>query len=138
MKNPCTSLTCMFSNHFISIGLYGLLTLHYFGFITPFLWDYKVVMPIGTAIWITLTIFLAMSTYATTMIDPVDDAVNSKNRNKALEYGTQVSYCHACKVDVHSSSRHCRYCDKCVLGFDHHCSWYIIPHSHLNLSMNKA
>ena len=111
------------SNHIISVGLYGLMTFHYFAFLVPFIWDYQALMPLAAVIWTLITLMLAFSTYATVTTDPVDDAVHSKDRNKALEYGIQVSYCHACKVDVHSSSRHCRYCDKCVFGFDHHCSW---------------
>lgn len=30
-------------------------------------------------------------------------------------------YCSLCKVEVSKCSKHCRVCDKCVDGFDHHC-----------------
>ena len=35
-------------------------------------------------------------------------------------------HCYLCEKDVDSSAKHCRYCDKCVRGFDHH--WYAYPH----------
>ncbi|KAG2317416.1 hypothetical protein Bca52824_020538 [Brassica carinata] len=32
-------------------------------------------------------------------------------------------YCMLCNSEVHKSSKHCRSCDKCVVGIDHHCKW---------------
>ena len=32
-------------------------------------------------------------------------------------------YCYLCEINVGLTSKHCRYCDKCVVGFDHHCVW---------------
>jgi len=31
--------------------------------------------------------------------------------------------CYLCRAYVDRSSKHCRSCNKCVLGFDHHCKW---------------
>mmetsp|Transcript_18789 Transcript_18789/g.52353 ORF Transcript_18789/g.52353 Transcript_18789/m.52353 type:complete len:388 (+) Transcript_18789:538-1701(+) len=45
------------------------------------------------------------------------------------EYGTEVKddedqyYCVLCQVHVKKQSKHCRSCDRCVDGFDHHCKW---------------
>lgn len=32
-------------------------------------------------------------------------------------------HCYLCEKSVDSSAKHCRYCDKCVKGFDHH--WFV-------------
>jgi DHHC palmitoyltransferase len=110
--------------HTVSLIMYFLFSLHLIGFVIPLLWSYEYVMPIVATSYAIITIVLSIAIYLTCTINPVDDAVYT---NAALtrtpEYGSRISYCHACKVDVHSSSRHCRYCDKCILGFDHHCVW---------------
>jgi len=35
----------------------------------------------------------------------------------------EVKYCWVCQTEVHVHSMHCKYCDKCVSHFDHHCMW---------------
>lgn len=35
----------------------------------------------------------------------------------------EVKYCWVCQTEVHVQSMHCKYCDKCVSNFDHHCMW---------------
>ena len=37
--------------------------------------------------------------------------------------GEDTCRCYLCQVHVFASSKHCRFCDKCVLRFDHHCKW---------------
>lgn len=113
------------NNHTISVIMYGVLSLHYFGLLVPLLWISQFTIPVSISTYVAVTVALGVMTYLTVNTDPVDDAVTCKELNKSPEYGVKISYCHACKVDVHSSSRHCRYCDKCVIGFDHHCSWYV-------------
>ncbi|CAM6123691.1 unnamed protein product [Calypogeia fissa] len=34
-----------------------------------------------------------------------------------------VLFCTLCNAEVRKHSKHCRSCDKCVDGFDHHCRW---------------
>uniref|UniRef100_A0A7S1MS11 Palmitoyltransferase n=1 Tax=Neobodo designis TaxID=312471 RepID=A0A7S1MS11_NEODS len=36
---------------------------------------------------------------------------------------TGASMCSYCRRWTDRSSRHCAVCDKCVIGFDHHCRW---------------
>lgn len=35
------------------------------------------------------------------------------------------TFCFLCQLHVNKGSRHCRYCDKCVDKFDHHCKWWV-------------
>eukprot|EP00250_Pteridium_aquilinum_P003737 c14036_g1_i1 orf=1-681(-) len=35
----------------------------------------------------------------------------------------EALFCTLCNVEVRKLSKHCRNCDKCVEGFDHHCRW---------------
>lgn len=35
----------------------------------------------------------------------------------------ELKYCWVCQTEVHVQSMHCKYCDKCVSHFDHHCMW---------------
>ncbi|XP_020932559.1 uncharacterized protein LOC110257285 isoform X2 [Sus scrofa] len=35
----------------------------------------------------------------------------------------QDLYCHLCETNVDPKTKHCSACNKCVLGFDHHCKW---------------
>ena len=37
--------------------------------------------------------------------------------------GPDHLWCPFCYDYMHKSSKHCRVCDKCVFGFDHHCKW---------------
>ena len=32
-------------------------------------------------------------------------------------------WCNICKAVVGPNTKHCRMCNKCIIGFDHHCEW---------------
>eukprot|EP00242_Pyramimonas_sp_CCMP2087_P004546 CAMPEP_0198206060 /NCGR_PEP_ID=MMETSP1445-20131203/9583_1 /TAXON_ID=36898 /ORGANISM="Pyramimonas sp., Strain CCMP2087" /LENGTH=471 /DNA_ID=CAMNT_0043878595 /DNA_START=717 /DNA_END=2132 /DNA_ORIENTATION=- len=46
-----------------------------------------------------------------------DDALHSQ------VMGNEVCFCVICRVSVDPRSKHCKACDKCIMGFDHHCKW---------------
>ncbi|KAL3685000.1 hypothetical protein R1sor_003022 [Riccia sorocarpa] len=35
----------------------------------------------------------------------------------------ELLFCSLCEAEIYKQSKHCRACDKCVDGFDHHCRW---------------
>ncbi|BBN00402.1 palmitoyltransferase ZDHHC1/11 [Marchantia polymorpha subsp. ruderalis] len=35
----------------------------------------------------------------------------------------ELLFCSLCEAEIFKHSKHCRACDKCVDGFDHHCRW---------------
>lgn len=45
----------------------------------------------------------------------------SPESSSNIEASPQGVYCHICRTDVYLDALHCKYCNKCVRGLDHHC-----------------
>ena len=62
-----------------------------------------------------------------------DNNNNSSNNNihDTIDDNGIIKFCWVCGIDVHESSMHCKFCNKCVENFDHHCHW-------LNTCVGKA
>lgn len=65
----------------------------------------------------------------TTWIDPIDPTLKRAliengpdARDKPSRKGDR-RFCHKCMLNSSKDSFHCRFCNKCVAGFDHHCKW---------------
>lgn len=80
-----------------------------------------------TAIYLALgttVIFLKVSTSLSDTVDP--HVFGEKVEDAALlstVHPEGVRPCYYCRVVVSSTAKHCAVCDKCVIGFDHHCRW---------------
>jgi len=73
---------------------------------------------------------LGMTTSNDSSDEKWNDSVLRSNQNKKDEDSDSeedeeedVKYCWVCQTEVHLNSMHCKYCDKCVSNFDHHCMW---------------
>ena len=44
-------------------------------------------------------------------------------RRKPFHPGQDNLFCLMCDAHCHMESKHCAECNRCVLGFDHHCKW---------------
>ena len=40
-----------------------------------------------------------------------------------LQESVDLQYCQTCNIYRFRRTKHCKYCDSCVSGFDHHCPW---------------
>lgn len=52
-----------------------------------------------------------------------DTSETHDEEQQEQEQEEEVKYCWVCQTEVHVHSMHCKYCDKCVSHFDHHCMW---------------
>ena len=92
-----------------------MIILTWFGFIAlvcPFAESYWHILIALCMLWINIILMLA-----TTFTEP-GILPRSLNPTKLAELN---DYCQVCMIEKDSRTKHCRYCDNCVVGFDHHC-----------------
>ncbi|CAD8151788.1 unnamed protein product [Paramecium pentaurelia] len=53
----------------------------------------------------------------------ITESQNQMEQNIELPSIYKVRYCSTCKIMRPSKASHCKFCDHCVDGFDHHCFW---------------
>ena len=80
-----------------------------------------------------LLIIILIFGFLSTYIDPSDPLLkkeimkkNKNQRNKEhyiLEISRNFPFCLICCSNIHSTSKHCKKCNKCIKNFDHHCNW---------------
>ena len=66
-------------------------------------------------------------TIVVTKSDPTDPVSNAEKfaRDQGLTFDNSryQHFCLFCNTHVQEYSKHCRQCDRCTAGFDHHCDW---------------
>ena len=119
----------------------------YFAFLYPLLWTVNSANVALTVVFCASCALAIGAGYTTCAIDPIDDALTGMNPRyfiitcsntfTYISLGRVITqeephlYCYICSTNVHETSKHCRYCDKCVLRFDHHCKWFVLTYCSL-------
>jgi palmitoyltransferase len=47
----------------------------------------------------------------------------SKQHHSIDETSVLEGFCGVCVVDIPLRAKHCKYCNKCIATYDHHCDW---------------
>ena len=66
-------------------------------------------------------------TARTTAIDPSDPTIRleriARVKGSKFDSNAYEFFCDLCETHVLLGSKHCKYCNRCTLKFDHHCDW---------------
>jgi palmitoyltransferase ZDHHC1/11 len=71
-----------------------------------------------TIVFVVLAAVSVYYGYAAMIVDPADPRLRGGNNREGRE---DTKHCWICDCQVHTLSMHCKYCNKCVDHFDHHC-----------------
>mmetsp|Transcript_3486 Transcript_3486/g.8675 ORF Transcript_3486/g.8675 Transcript_3486/m.8675 type:complete len:332 (+) Transcript_3486:86-1081(+) len=79
---------------------------------------------IGCVFGASVIVLVGAAAFATSC-DPVDPRVRAVEMGRTgKEDEGDLPFCNTCCAHVRHNSKHCRVCNKCVHGFDHHCIWF--------------
>lgn len=112
--------------------VFSLLLVGFFTLFVPLVHD-DAIRIVVTVLFVLVTTVVCVADILCTFTNPVDDNVAYKelmtargetydDKRDSKVVGEQF-YCVLCQASVGRRSKHCRACDKCVCGFDHHCKW---------------
>ena len=103
--------------------LFPIVLAHFYGFLRPLIW-FPESLGVALVVTFTLSSFSALVFgYWTCSINPVDDNLLSVSVPGNEIPHLETVFCYICEANVDKSSKHCRYCGKCITRFDHHCKW---------------
>ena len=127
--------------HYLQIAtwiLFPVVLIHYFAYLMPLLWSNIADRVIVTLVFCICCFTALLGGYLTCVIDPADDMILKADEDQtpppsglcacfhnisaavaSNESKDDEIYCYVCESNVHESSKHCRYCQKCIVRFDH-------------------
>lgn len=56
-------------------------------------------------------------------VTPQNEHIVSKQHISVDETSILEGFCGECVVDIPIRAKHCKYCNKCIATYDHHCDW---------------